>query len=115
MGLILTSTKDKKIKMHGLSIELPSVYIRLKPYFSFDGKTIESDMKYFENKLSFTQDSENIPMDLKIVLQDSEGQAFIVNSFKSVLEATEIQSLETVHKYAKQAFENAGYKCEIVL
>lgn len=115
MGLILTATETKKIKMHGLSIELPSVYIRLKPYFHFDGKTVESDLKYFENNTSFKNDSEDLPMDLKVVLQDKEDNLFIVNSLKAVLEPLEIQSLDSVHKYAKQAFEDAGYLCEIVL
>ena len=115
MSLILKETKDKKIKMHGLSINLPSVFIRFKPYFDFNGKSIESDLKFFESKELFEKDEQNAPTNLNILLESEAKEMMFVNSFKATLKENEAQSLQIVHEYAKELFEGAGYECEIVL
>ena len=115
MSLILKETKDKKIKMHGLSINLPSVFIRFKPYFDFNGKSIESDLKFFESDLTWKNDAPNAPTNLNILLQNETNELVFVNSFKFDLKPLEVQSLEIVHQCAKKLFEGAGYECEIVL
>lgn len=115
MGLILSATKIKTIKVNGLSINIPSVYIRLFPHLNYDGKTIESDIAYFENKDSFKNQLQGRPTSIDVLILDEKNDSNKVDSIRIKLNDGEFQSNEITHKYAKEAFEKAGYKCEIDL
>ena len=116
MGLILKSTKKKSIRVHGLSIVLPTVLVRLEPNLLQNGKDINSTFFYYEDDESRKKHTENAPTNLNIVLENKEGLPMMVNGLNTItLKEGEIQSLEIVHQYSKIAFESAGYECEIVL
>lgn len=102
MGLIINSTEEKKITITGTTIELPSVYGRIRFVGDFSGKDIQAEVMTFANVATF-KDGKMIYTDVPI------------GSFKQDLAEGEVQSLETAHKYAKIAYEQQGYNVVIDL
>lgn len=102
MGLIINSTEQNIITITGTTIDIPNVYGRLEFAGRADGKTLEIAVATYASKEAFESGasalSTNVPMGNLIV----------------EIQSTEIQGLDTAHKYGKMAFENAGYNVEIV-
>lgn len=116
MSLTIKATEKKKIRLVGLSIDLPDILVRYKPYPSYDGKMFEADIKYFEKEESWKEDSESNSTNLQIMIQDLEGKWFFVNSIlNQKLKEGEEQNHATFHKYLKEVFEGFGYTCIINL
>jgi hypothetical protein len=101
MGLIIKATENKKITIQGTEIEVPQVYGRLEFAGRADGKTLEVAVTTFASKAAYKSGasslSTNVPQG-NINVQLAEG---------------EIQSIETAHSYALQAFVQNGYTTEI--
>ena len=97
MALIIKATEDKKITISGTGIELPEVYGRIRFLGDFNGTTIQGEVATFANKETFLEG--------KMLYTDVP-----VGSYQSELEAGEVQSLDTAHKYAKLAYEQMGYE-----
>lgn len=102
MGLIIKATETKKINITGTSIEIPEVYGRLRFLGDFAGKTIQGEIMTFTSKTTYLE-NKNIYTDVPI------------GSFNVELAIGETQSVDTAHKYAKQAYENMGYEVIIDL
>lgn len=115
MGLIVTSTENAKLKLHGLSIELPSVYIRIKPYFHFNGIDIESDLKHFESKEKYKQDTDQTPLNINALFKGSNGDYGLIFNHACKCVGEETQCHLTYHTYLKQALEALGYTVTIDL
>lgn len=101
MGLIIKSTKTKKIVIEGTDIEVPTIYGRVEFAARLDGKKLEvalstfASVKAFENNASML--STNVPMgNLNVEL--STGQ---------------VQDLSTSLSYMKAALEQEGFEVEI--
>jgi len=97
MGLIIKATENKKITISGTSIELPEVYGRIRFLGDFSGTSIQGEVSTFANASTFAE--------RKMLHTDVP-----VSAYQSELEAGEVQSLETAHKYAKIAYEQMGYE-----
>jgi hypothetical protein len=97
MAILIKATAEKKITISGTSIELPSVYGRIRFLGDYSGDTIEGEVMTFANLQTFSEG--------KVLYTDVP-----IGSYKSNLEQGEIQSLETAHKYAKIAYEQQGYE-----
>lgn len=102
MAIIIKSTENKKIHVLNTSIEVSEVYGRIGFVSPTDGKTIEIVTDTFENHERFLENA--------FFSVDTPKE-----NVKATLEAGEVQSVETAHKYAKLAFESVGYEVEIVL
>jgi hypothetical protein len=103
MGLIITSTEEKKIIIIGTEIEVPSVYGRIEFAGRADGKTLEISVSTYASKEAFTSSasalSTNVPQ----------------GNINVEIKPTEIQSIDTAHEYAKLAYEQMGYQVTIDL
>ena len=97
MAILIRATEDKKITISGTSIELSEVYGRIRFLGDFNGTTIQGEVATFANKETFLEG--------KMLYTDVP-----VGSYQSELEAGEVQSLDTAHKYAKLAYEQMGYE-----
>jgi hypothetical protein len=97
MAILIKATEEKKITISGTGIELPEVYGRIRFLGDFNGKTIQGEVATFANKETFLEG--------KMLYTDVP-----VGSYQSELEAGEVQSLDTAHKYAKIAYEQMGYE-----
>lgn len=97
MAILIKATEDKKITISGTGIELPDVYGRIRFLGDFSGTSIEGEVATFANKVTFLEN--------KMLYTDVP-----IGNYKSNLEAGEVQSLETAHKYAKIAYEQMGYE-----
>ena len=97
MAILIRATEDKKITISGTSIELSEVYGRIRFLGDFNGTTIQGEVATFANKETF--------LESKMLYTDVP-----VGSYQSELEAGEVQSLDTAHKYAKLAYEQMGYE-----
>lgn len=102
MAILIKATEEKKITISGTGIELPEVYGRIRFLGDFNGTTIQGEVATFANKDTFTE--------RKMLYTDVP-----VGSYQSELEAGEVQSLDTAHKYAKLAYEQMGYEVVIDL
>lgn len=97
MGLII----EGKIRITGTEIEMPSVYGRIEFAGRADGKTLEIAVATYASKAAF------------------EGGASVLSTnvqqgnMNVELKEGEMQSVDTAHQYAKQAFEQLGYTVEI--
>lgn len=100
MALLIKSTADKKITISGTGIELPEIYGRIRFLGDFNGKSIQGEVATFANAATFAEG--------KMLYTDVP-----VGAYQSELEAGEVQSLETAHKYAKLAYEQMGYEVVI--
>jgi hypothetical protein len=99
MGLIISG----KITITGTEIDVPSVYGRIEFAGRADGKTLEVVVATYASKEAFTSGAS--------VLSTNVQQG----SFNVEILPTEIQSVDTAHKYGKQAFEQMGYEVTIDL
>lgn len=97
MGLIISG----KITITGTEIEVPSVYGRIEFAGRADGKTLEVAVSTYASKEAFKSGAS--------VLSTSVQQG----SFSVEILASESQSIDTAHQYAKQVFEQMGYEVEI--
>ena len=97
MAILIKATEEKKITISGTGIELPDVYGRIRFLGDFSGTSIEGEVATFANKVTFLEN--------KMLYTDVP-----IGNYKSNLEAGEVQSLETAHKYAKIAYEQMGYE-----
>ena len=97
MAILIKATEEKKITISGTGIELLEVYGRIRFLGDFSGTSIEGEVATFANKTTFEEG--------KMLYTDVP-----IGSYKSDLEPTETQSLETAHKYAKLAYEQMGYE-----
>ena len=102
MAILIKATEDKKITISGTGIELPEVYGRIRFLGDFNGKSIQGEVATFANAATFAEG--------KMLYTDVP-----VGAYQSELEAGEVQSLETAHKYAKIAYEQMGYEVIIDL
>jgi hypothetical protein len=100
MAILIKATEEKKITISGTGIELPEVYGRIRFLGDFNGKTIQGEVATFANIATFEEG--------KMLYTDVPTGAYQAN-----LEAGEVQSLETAHKYAKLAYEQMGYEVVI--
>jgi len=100
MAILIKATADKKITISGTGIELPEVYGRIRFLGDFNGKSIQGEVATFANAATFAEG--------KMLYTDVP-----VGAYQSELEAGEVQSLETAHKYAKLAYEQMGYEVVI--
>lgn len=100
MSLTVKSTEEKKIHISGTDLEMSEVYVRIRFLGDYDGKTIEGEATTFANHQCFTEG--------KILYTDVP-----IGSFKAVLIEGETQSIDTVHKYAKESYEQMGYEVTI--
>lgn len=97
MAILIKATEDKKITISGTGIELPEVYGRIRFLGDFSGKSIQGEVATFANMATFEES--------KMLYTDVPTGAY-----QADLEAGEVQSLETAHKYAKIAYEQMGYE-----
>lgn len=102
MALIIKSNETKKIMIAGTSIELADVYMRLEFAARTDGKTIEVAGATYVSKSTFEES--------KPIFTDIQSGNLVAQ-----IKPTEIQSLETAHEYAKDAYTELGYTVEIDL
>jgi hypothetical protein len=100
MAILIKATEEKKITISGTGIELPEVYGRIRFLGDFNGKTIQGEVATFANIATFEEG--------KMLYTDVPTGAY-----QADLEAGEVQSLETAHKYAKLAYEQMGYEVVI--
>jgi len=97
MAILIKATEEKKITISGTDIELSEVYGRIRFLGDFPGTTIEGEVATFANIATFEEG--------KMLYTDVP-----IGNYKANLEPTEVQSLETAHKYAKIAYEQMGYE-----
>jgi predicted ATPase len=102
MAILIKATEEKKITISGTGIELPEVYGRIRFLGDFSGNTIQGEIATFANAETFAEG--------KMLYTDVP-----VGSYQANLEPSEVQSLETAHKYAKIAYEQMGYEVIIDL
>lgn len=102
MAILIKSTENKKILISGTEIELKEVYGRIRFLGDYDGKNIEGEVSTFANQLTF-QEGKPLFTDVPI------------GNFKVTITEDENQSVEIVHKYAKEAYEQMGYEVEVLL
>jgi len=102
MALIIESNENKKILIAGTDIELSSVYMRLEFAARANGKTLEVAGSTFVSKSTY-EEAKPIFTDIQV------GNVVVA------IEPTEVQSLETAHKYAKMVYEQLGYTVQILL
>jgi hypothetical protein len=103
MGLIIKATEEKSIKIVGTEIILESVYGRIEFAGRANGKTLEIAIATYASKEAYIAGASSMSTDVQ------QG------SFTVEIEPTEVQSLETAHKYAKLAYEQMGYEVIIDL
>jgi hypothetical protein len=104
MALIIKSTESKQLNVRNSSINLSNIYGRLAFVAGVDGRSLEIGIDTYESKEKYTASPENM------LLTD-----FPQGSIRATIEASEVQSVETAHKYGKIAVEELGYSCEIDL
>ena len=100
MGLIVKSTKEKKIFVKGTPIELESVYLRVEFASRVDGKTMEIANYSYYDKQGF-DDKTIVPTNLP------EGSLTV-----EIAKDME-QTSETALAYMAEALKQQGYDVEI--
>lgn len=101
MGLIIESTKDKKIVIQGTEIEVPTIYGRVEYGARIDGKTIEIALYTFANKEVFDSNVSVLPTNVPM------------GSYGFELKNNEPQNLDTSLSLAKIVLEEQGFKVTI--
>lgn len=102
MSILIKSTETKDILIAGTEFKLSEVYGRLEFAARANGETLEISVGTYVSGETYAQG----------MLLYTDIPAGNINA---TLEATEVQSLETAHKYAKLAYENLGYEVIINL
>lgn len=108
MGLIVTATEQKTIKVKGLNINLESCYVRLRGFFLPNGKDMEIQCDSYHSKENYSS-NEMIPIQFQSTNEEGQTIHDILNLVKCTVATDEVQSVVTCHKYAKLAFEQLGY------
>jgi hypothetical protein len=103
MGLIIKSTEEKTITIQGTTIEMDSVYGRIEFAGRADGKTMEINIATYASKEAYESGAAVLSTDVPM------------GNITIEIEPTEVQGLETAHKYSKIAYEQQGYLVEIIL
>ena len=89
--------KSENIEITGTSIKLPEVYGRIEFAGRVNGKTLEIGLTTYASKQAFKSGasviSTNVPM----------------GSITAELQESQLQSVETAHKYVKLVLENQGF------
>jgi hypothetical protein len=101
MGLIINKTEEKTITIQGTTIEMDSVYGRLEFAGRADGKTLEVSIATYASKDAYESGAAVLSTDVPM------------GNITIEIEPTEVQGLETAHKYSKIAFDNLGYNCVV--
>lgn len=99
MGLIIKNN----VTITGTTIELPEVYVRIEFAGRANGKTLEVAVSTYASKQAFKSDASVISTSVPM------------GNFSVELQEGELQSVETAHKYAKQALEQQGFEAIIDL
>lgn len=102
MALIIKAKQDKTITISGTDLKLSEVYGRIEFVGRANGTTLEIATTTFVSRATFEEG--------KPVFTDIPS-----GNINATIEATEVQSLETAHKYAKMAYEQEGYEVIIDL
>ena len=102
MSILIKSTETKDILIAGTEFKLSEVYGRLEFAARANGETLEISVGTYVSGDTYAQG----------MLLYTDIPAGNINA---TLEPTEVQSLETAHKYAKLAYENLGYEVIINL
>ena len=102
MAILIKATAEKKITISGTNLEVPQVYGRIRFLGDFSGTTIQGEVMTFADSKTFAEG--------KMMYTDVPTGAY-----QAELEAGEVQSLDTAHKYAKLAYEQQGYDVVIDL
>jgi predicted ATPase len=102
MSILIKSTETKDILIAGTEFKLSEVYGRLEFAARANGETLEISVGTYVSGETYAQG----------MLLYTDIPAGNINA---TLEPTEVQSLETAHKYAKLAYENLGYEVIINL
>lgn len=102
MSILIKSTETKEILIAGTKFKLSEVYGRLEFAARANGETLEISVGTYVSGETYAQG----------MLLYTDIPAGNINA---TLEPTEVQSLETAHKYAKLAYENLGYEVIINL
>lgn len=100
MGLIITSTVNKKIKIDGTEIEVPQVYGRVQFFAMQDGVTIEVQCAIYSSKAMMTEGK---------YLHTNIGMPAI----KIELASAETQSLEMALSYMAGYLTSQGYEVDV--
>jgi len=101
MALIITPSEEKKIYVHGTTIELPQVYNRLEFGCRPNGITMEIAFYTYADRAAF-QAGNSLPTDLPLT-----------NLTRDIDPATQTQNLTAAHELAKTHFESLGYQVSI--
>lgn len=102
MAIIIKGTDSKAIHIDGTAYDLPEVYGRLEFVGRSNGRSMEIAVATYVSKDMYEQG--------KLVFTDVPGGNINVN-----IQADEQQSIDVAHKYAKLAYEQAGYEVVIDL
>lgn len=102
MGILIKSTERKAIIIAGTDITLNEVYGRISFFGKPDGLSMEIAVDTYASILTFEAG--------KPLFTDIPS-----GSINATLEDSELQSIETAHKYAAMAYESLGYEVEINL
>jgi hypothetical protein len=100
MSIQIKATKDKEILIAGTEYKLSEVYGRLEFAARANGTTLEISTAIYVSKETYEHG---------MLLHTDMLSGNIV----ATLEAGEMQSLETAHKYAKLGYEQLGYEVTI--
>ena len=103
MGLLINATNEKTITIQGTTIEMDSVYGRIECAGRADGKTLEVSIATYASKEAYESGAAVLSTDVPM------------GNINVEIKPTEVQGLETAHKYAQIAFDNLGYNCVIDL
>jgi hypothetical protein len=103
MGLIINKTDEKTITIQGTTIEMDSVYGRIEFAGRADGKTMEINIATYASKEAYESGAAVLSTDVPM------------GNITIEIEPTEVQGLDTAHKYSKIAFDNLGYNAVIEL
>jgi hypothetical protein len=97
MALIIKAKGQKTITISGTDLKLSEVYGRIEFVGRANGTTLEIATTTFVSRTTFEEG--------KPVFTDIPS-----GNINATIETTEVQSLETAHKYAKMAYEQEGYE-----
>ena len=100
MSIQIKATKDKEILIAGTEYKLSEVYGRLEFAARANGTTLEISTAIYVSHDTYAEG--------KILHTD-----MLSGNIVATLEAGEMQSLETAHKYAKLGYEQLGYEVTI--
>jgi hypothetical protein len=103
MGLIINKTSEKTITIQGTVIEMNSVYGRIEFAGRADGKTLEVSIATYASKEAYDSGAAILSTDVPM------------GNITIEIEPTEVQGLDTAHKYSKIAYEQQGYFVEVIL